>query len=122
MVFVVFVVIVLVVVLSATEAMRAVIARFMVFFMLVIANIMLLNTTFKIDRAEPAYNHIICQQHNLRFLQRSIYLKLTREKTTDFEKRPTADNDNTDVFSRNNKAAQQTVAFSLKKQKQLKLA
>ncbi len=62
MVFVVFVVIVLVVVLSATEAMRAVIARFMVVFMLVIANIMLLNTTFKIDRAETAYNHIICQQ------------------------------------------------------------
>ncbi|WP_108819208.1 hypothetical protein [Pseudovibrio sp. Alg231-02] len=116
MVFVVFVMIVLVVVLSATEAMRAVIARFMVVFMLVIANIMLLNTTFKIDRAETAYNHIICQQHFLGLLPRSIYLKSTQDKTTVFEKKPHAHRNITDVFSRNSEAARE-IASSVSKGK-----
>ncbi|EEA93067.1 hypothetical protein [Pseudovibrio sp. JE062] len=62
MVFVVLVVVFVVAVLSATEAMRAVIARFMVVFMLVIANIMLLNSAPKIGRAEIAYINLICQQ------------------------------------------------------------
>ncbi len=110
MVLVIVVVVVLVAVLDTTGTIRTITVRFIVFIVLVTANIMLLNTTIKNSRAGIAYNNIICQQHILFFLRVHLYLKLAWDKIVFYEKTRHLSVKNTDVNSRMSEATPQDAA------------